>query len=234
MLFRSFINVYRNGALLGSADYTATNGTTVVLASAATSGDLVTVESFLVSSVLNAIPATAGSVGSTYLASSLTLNGTTTFAGGVANAYGFGVGTAVPSSGAGVSFPATQSSSSDANTLDDYEESTWTPTYTSGSGSGLVVTTNYAAYTKIGRAVTLNLKFTITTVSTASGVVNISGLPFAAATDGSAMIFREMANTGTAFCAALSSTTSLQMARYDGATPIVLNNAYLGCMTYFI
>ena len=57
-----FINVYRNGVLLGSADYTATNGTTVVLATGATSGDLVTVESFLVSSVLNAIPATAGSI----------------------------------------------------------------------------------------------------------------------------------------------------------------------------
>jgi len=65
-----FINVYRNGALLGSADYTATNGTTVVLAVGATVGDLVTVESFYVSSVLNAIPATSGSVGSTYLASS--------------------------------------------------------------------------------------------------------------------------------------------------------------------
>lgn len=51
-----YINVYRNGALLGTADYTATNGTTVVLASAASSGDLVVVESFLVSSVLNAIP----------------------------------------------------------------------------------------------------------------------------------------------------------------------------------
>lgn len=63
-----FISVYRNGVLLGSADYTATNGTTVVLASGATSGDLVTVESFLVSSVLNAIPATTGSVGTTYLA----------------------------------------------------------------------------------------------------------------------------------------------------------------------
>jgi hypothetical protein len=51
-----YINVYRNGALLGTADYTATNGTTVVLASAASSGDLVVVESFYVSSVLNAIP----------------------------------------------------------------------------------------------------------------------------------------------------------------------------------
>ena len=75
-----FINVYRNGALLGSADYTATNGTTVVLASAATSGDLVTVESFLVSSVLNAIPATAGSVGSTYIAAGAV--GTTQLASG--------------------------------------------------------------------------------------------------------------------------------------------------------
>jgi len=63
-----FINVYLNGVLLGSADYTATNGTTVVLATGATAGDLVTVESFLVSSVLNAIPATAGSIGQTYIA----------------------------------------------------------------------------------------------------------------------------------------------------------------------
>jgi hypothetical protein len=57
-----FINVYRNGVLLGAADYTATNGTTVVLAVGATSGDLVTVESFQVSSVLNAIPNTPGAV----------------------------------------------------------------------------------------------------------------------------------------------------------------------------
>ena len=63
-----FIQVFRNGVLLGSADYTASNGTTVVLAVGATAGDLVTTESFYVSSVLNAIPATAGSVNSTYIA----------------------------------------------------------------------------------------------------------------------------------------------------------------------
>jgi hypothetical protein len=57
-----FISVYRNGSRLGSTDYTATNGTTVVLAVGAATGDLVTVESFLVSSVLNAIPNTANSV----------------------------------------------------------------------------------------------------------------------------------------------------------------------------
>ena len=62
-----FIDVYRNGVMLGSADYTATNGTTVVLATGATSGDLIEVISFSVSSVLNAIPASPASVGTSYL-----------------------------------------------------------------------------------------------------------------------------------------------------------------------
>lgn len=66
-----FINVYRNGARLGAADYTATNGTTVVLALGATAGDLVTVESFLVSSVLNAIPNSAASITQSNLASGI-------------------------------------------------------------------------------------------------------------------------------------------------------------------
>jgi hypothetical protein len=63
-----YVDVYRNGVMLGSADYTATSGTTIVLASGATAGDLVEVISFYVSSVLNAIPGTAGSVGNTFLA----------------------------------------------------------------------------------------------------------------------------------------------------------------------
>jgi hypothetical protein len=62
-----YISVYRNGVMLGSADYTASNGTTVVLATGATAGDLITTESFYVSSVLNAIPAVANAVTSTYL-----------------------------------------------------------------------------------------------------------------------------------------------------------------------
>ena len=57
-----FIAVYQNGVMLGSADYTATNGTTVVLAVGALVGDLVTTESFYVSSVLNALPVTGGTI----------------------------------------------------------------------------------------------------------------------------------------------------------------------------
>jgi hypothetical protein len=53
--------------MLGSADYTATDGVSVVLASGATSGDLIETISFYVSSVLNAIPASPSSVGTSYL-----------------------------------------------------------------------------------------------------------------------------------------------------------------------
>jgi hypothetical protein len=56
-----YIDVYRNGVMLGTADFTATTGTTVVLASGATTGDLIRAESFYVSSVLNAIQQYNGS-----------------------------------------------------------------------------------------------------------------------------------------------------------------------------
>ena len=67
-----FINVYLNGVRLGSADYTAANGTTVVLAAGAVAGALVTTESFYVSSVLNAVPNTGGTI-----AGSLVVTGNT-------------------------------------------------------------------------------------------------------------------------------------------------------------
>jgi hypothetical protein len=68
-----FISVFLNGVLLGSADYTASNGTTVVLATGASAGNILTVESLLVSSVLNAIPNTAGAVSSANIQTSPTL-----------------------------------------------------------------------------------------------------------------------------------------------------------------
>lgn len=68
-----YIDVFRNGVRLAAADFTATSGTSVVLASGAAAGDLITTESFYVSSVLNAIPAVAGAVNSTYIAPNVTL-----------------------------------------------------------------------------------------------------------------------------------------------------------------
>jgi hypothetical protein len=94
------------------------------------------------------------------------------------------VGAATPStSGAGITFPATQSASSDANTLDDYEEGTWTPSVTSMTTTG---TPAYAGmYTKIGRVVTVTFYTTtasgaVATYATIAGTTNVSGLPFSA------------------------------------------------------
>jgi hypothetical protein len=54
-------------------------------------------------------------------------------------------------------FPATQNASSDANTLDDYEEGTWTPAIGASVASGThTYTYQTGLYTKIGRAVLLH------------------------------------------------------------------------------
>lgn len=91
-----------------------------------------------------------------------------------------GVGGATPSgSGSGITFPATQSASTDANTLDDYEEGTFTPT---AYGSSTAGTTSYntqtGKYTKVGRQVTVTIRLGITSM-TGTGILTIAGLPFA-------------------------------------------------------
>jgi hypothetical protein len=74
----------------------------------------------------------------------------------------------------GITFPATQVPSADANTLDDYEEGTWTPSAATGFPSGFTSIT--ATYTKIGRLVTVSALATCTTDGT---TIQIGGLPFA-------------------------------------------------------
>jgi hypothetical protein len=88
--------------------------------------------------------------------------------------------------GGQITFPATQSASSDANTLDDYEEGTWTPTVAGDTTAGsYTYSTQSGAYTKIGRVVTAHFTLTgITTSSAGSGSIKIAGLPFTSAGSG--------------------------------------------------
>lgn len=81
-----------------------------------------------------------------------------------------------------IAFPASQAASAGANTLDDYEEGTWTPVLTFATPGNLSVayTLQSGTYTKIGRYVftqgeVLTSTFTHTT---ASGASQITGLPF--------------------------------------------------------
>jgi hypothetical protein len=94
-----------------------------------------------------------------------------------------GVGNATPStSGSGISFPASQSASTDANTLDDYEEGTWTPTFFGSSSAGTTTYNSRAGnYTKVGRLVTVNASMAISS-ATGTGAVTIGGFPFTSAT----------------------------------------------------
>ena len=71
-----FINVIRNGSQLAPADYTATNGTTVVLNNACVAGDIVVIEVYTLTSISNALPLTGGTVtGASTFNSTLTVNG---------------------------------------------------------------------------------------------------------------------------------------------------------------
>jgi hypothetical protein len=108
-----------------------------------------------------------------------TNNVPTTVEYGRFNQFGIGLGGASPSSGTGITFPATQSASSDANTLDDYEEGTFEPTLSDVSGNaatGYSVRTGF--YTKIGNSVTALVNITLTNKGSMSTAIYVLGLPF--------------------------------------------------------
>jgi hypothetical protein len=86
----------------------------------------------------------------------------------------------------GITFPATQVPSGDANTLDDYEEGSWEPDIRPASGSFTSVTYNAdtgGKYIKIGQMVYLTGTVRWTAISTGSGSdsVYIGNLPFVCA-----------------------------------------------------
>lgn len=78
-------------------------------------------------------------------------------------------------------FPATQNASANANTLDDYEEGTWTPVLTFATPGNLAVTysVQVGTYVKIGRSVTVTFGITTSafTHTTAAGALQVTGLP---------------------------------------------------------
>ena len=120
--------------------------------------------------------------GTTGISPSLAVTGTlsATTTGQVGTTLG--VGAATPSaSGSGVTFPATQSASTDANTLDDYEEGTFTPTYTFGNvAHNGTYSYQSGVYTKVGRLVTVTGTIGINSAGTATGTARITSLPFTA------------------------------------------------------
>lgn len=113
-------------------------------------------------------------------ASGLTAGGNALLAGNIAQAFSASNYTTAQ----GLTFPAVQNPSANVNTLDDYEEGTWTPaiTFTTPGDLSVAYTNQLGFYTKIGHRVFIDIYVVTSTFThtTASGNLSITGLPFAA------------------------------------------------------
>ena len=160
-------------------------------------------------------------------------------AGGVQAVTTISVGDATPSSsGAGITFPATQSASSNANTLDDYEEGTWTPdlggttTYSGRSGN----------YVKIGRVVYIDFYIEVNVIGTGSTTL-MTGAPFNCSNPSTASgSTTYQANLATSVVSIGANFTNGTNIRFDSRTAASVtaqqnatfgsSTALYGCMTY--
>jgi len=178
---------------------------------------------------LNAASGTAGAAIS--FTQAMTLNA----AGGLQTLNTIGVGNATPStSGAGITFPATQSASSNANTLDDYEEGTWTPSFTASTGGG-TLSAAVGTYVKIGKqvSVTIQISFTVPTTLT---IDNITGLPFTSENTSQRAVGALRENSVTGFMWQLRANANATVAnirRYDNSDIILDTMNFNGTLTYF-
>jgi hypothetical protein len=114
------------------------------------------------------------------------ISGVTTDGTRITASTTIGVGGATPStSGSGVTFPATQSASTNVNTLDDYEEGTWTP---QAGGDGGAFTATYAEqagkYVKIGNRVWASFDIRVVSRTLSGSGAFLYGLPFSVANNG--------------------------------------------------
>ena len=111
--------------------------------------------------------ATTGS-GTLSVAGTAAITGNTTVAGTLTN-------TGLITASAGVAIGGTGA----ANTLDDYEEGTWTANLIGSTGNPSTAATSTAAtYTKVGRMVYARWMMGAADVAGASGGIRVNGLPF--------------------------------------------------------
>jgi hypothetical protein len=139
------------------------------------------------------------------------------------------------SNGTGITFPATQNASSNANTLDDYEEGIFSPTIQIGGATptGVSYFNAVGQYTKVGRVVTCVWGIGANWSSNNGGAVTLHGLPFGNSASGG---YREAGMTigstswgGNILRIAVSGVegaTSMQV--YKGGGGTTLNGSDLG------
>jgi hypothetical protein len=114
----------------------------------------------------------------------------------------------IGTSGKGVDFSVTPGTGT-SELLADYEEGTWTPTFTGNGTTGTVTATSYATYTKVGRVVHVQLNTSLIVAVAPTGYLIIT-LPFARAAN-------------TAFCGAVATYNIDLPAGAIGITIVPIN-----------
>lgn len=110
-----------------------------------------------------------------------------------------------------IKFPSTQNPSTDVNTLDDYEEGTFTPTLSGATVAGVgTYSVRTGSYTKIGNFVIFQLRTTWSAHS-GSGAMIMTGIPFTSTNLGACAVYW----SGITY-------TSTPMALFDPSAPRIL------------
>lgn len=126
----------------------------------------------------------------------------------------------------GITFPASQVASSDPNTLDDYEEGTFTPDLRFGGGSvGMTYYTQYGTYTKLGRVVHISAHLFINNKGTSTGNAVIQGLPFVSANMYNTLAMRASSLSSGAqgySCLITNSSSEIVLEYYNGGSTLTL------------
>ena len=127
-------------------------------------------------------------------------------------------------------------SNTDSNTLDDYEEGTWTPTLLNGGSA----TSNYASYVKIGDLVTAYAYITAASIPDNGTQFQIGGLPFSAHSNsnyyaGGSLSYSGGFNTNN-FTDPLVvyGGTYIYFHRNDGTSSSIVNSNLYGATRYLI
>jgi hypothetical protein len=136
-------------------------------------------------------------------------------------------------------FPASQNASADANTLDDYEEGTWTPTLTGWNSITYVV--RVGLYTKIGNQVTCWFDISVSAGTSTAGGVLVTGLPFTARANcvgGGMTSYADLPVSDRSYYAAYPTGSAINFYYFvSGGTTVsnanISGTRYLqGCVTY--
>lgn len=117
--------------------------------------------------------------------------------------------TAQPFATANLAFPAVQVPSANVNTLDDYEEGTWTPFFTfSGSNAGAIHSFQIGEYIKVGKLVTVFAKCIFSAKGSSVGQLTLEGFPFtniSSASNACVIYPQNITYSGSIYCELISS-----------------------------